>query len=296
MPITPLPSLDRTSTTFRADTDTFFGVQIPQFSVEAEAARQEISDNAAAAVAAAIGTIAASATTTATLAATTGSKTFTVETGKAIVVGATMTFKQNGNAANSFTGAVTAYNSGTGSLTINATSVTGSSTAAAGWQGVITRVAPDTGTMMVRHEVASGGSSDYPNASQMPMNTWSPRTLNTVTANTIAGASLASNQITLPAGVYEVLASAPSGGISGVVRHKLRLRNLTDSTSLIGTSELNNTTSMYTRSVVEARFTITSAKTFALQHYVTNNPSMGGEPVSSGEVEVYSTVLFRKVG
>jgi hypothetical protein len=42
MPITPLPALDRTSATFRTDTDTFFGVQLPAFSVEVEAARLAI--------------------------------------------------------------------------------------------------------------------------------------------------------------------------------------------------------------------------------------------------------------
>ena len=45
MAITALPSLDRTSTTFKADTDTFFGTQLPLFSVQAEAARVEINSN-----------------------------------------------------------------------------------------------------------------------------------------------------------------------------------------------------------------------------------------------------------
>jgi hypothetical protein len=45
MAITALPSLDRTSSTFRTDTDTFFGTQLPVFSTQAEAARVEINAN-----------------------------------------------------------------------------------------------------------------------------------------------------------------------------------------------------------------------------------------------------------
>lgn len=39
MPITPLPALDRTSATFKTDTDVFFGSLLPAFSVELEALR-----------------------------------------------------------------------------------------------------------------------------------------------------------------------------------------------------------------------------------------------------------------
>lgn len=45
MAITPLPSLDRTSGTFRADTDDFFGTKLPTFSVEVETARVDIEDS-----------------------------------------------------------------------------------------------------------------------------------------------------------------------------------------------------------------------------------------------------------
>lgn len=42
MSITPLPPLDRTAPTFRADVDTYFAEKIPQFAVETEAARAQI--------------------------------------------------------------------------------------------------------------------------------------------------------------------------------------------------------------------------------------------------------------
>lgn len=46
MPITPLPSLDRTATTFKEDVDVFFATELPQFSVEAESARDQVNTNA----------------------------------------------------------------------------------------------------------------------------------------------------------------------------------------------------------------------------------------------------------
>jgi hypothetical protein len=47
MSITALPALDRTSAEFRANTDVFFGMQLPAFSTQAEAARVEINANTA---------------------------------------------------------------------------------------------------------------------------------------------------------------------------------------------------------------------------------------------------------
>lgn len=42
MPITPLPTLDRTSATFRTDVDTFFGSQLPAFATEANALQTDV--------------------------------------------------------------------------------------------------------------------------------------------------------------------------------------------------------------------------------------------------------------
>lgn len=64
MTITALPVLNRTDATFKADVDTFFGTELPQFSVEAEAARVEINANTVDALQAVI-----DATTQVTLAA-----------------------------------------------------------------------------------------------------------------------------------------------------------------------------------------------------------------------------------
>lgn len=53
MAIEPLPSIDRTSATFKAELDAFFLTELPAFSVQAEAARVEMNDALAAASASA---------------------------------------------------------------------------------------------------------------------------------------------------------------------------------------------------------------------------------------------------
>jgi len=59
--------------------------------------------------------------------------------------------------------------------------------------------------------------------------TWTTRTLNTVVSNEISGASLSSNQITLPAGKYYFEASAPAYKING---HRIKLYNATDASDI----------------------------------------------------------------
>ena len=96
------------------------------------------------------------------------------------------------------------------------------------------------------------------------------RVLNTVGLNTIVGASLATNQFTLPAGNYRINASAPAFGVNG---HTAFLRNVTDVTTVIvGTAEntSSNTNStvdpIQTRSHIAGKFTIATAKVFDIRH------------------------------
>ena len=69
----------------------------------------------------------------------TGSKTLTIAnyspgfSAASIFVGQILTFYASNNSSNYMTGAVTAFNSGTGSITINAAATSGSGTFAAGW-------------------------------------------------------------------------------------------------------------------------------------------------------------------
>jgi len=85
MPITALPSLDRTSATFKADLDAYFLTSLPAFGTDVEAARLEIVANEASAAASAstATTQAGIATTQAGLATTNGETQVALATAQA---------------------------------------------------------------------------------------------------------------------------------------------------------------------------------------------------------------------
>ncbi len=151
---------------------------------------------------------------------------------------------------------------------------------------------PGSEVLHVRDEKASttqGGAS--------VQTTWTKRTLNTSKTNTISGASLATDQITLPAGTYDVQAWAPHHDAGGV---KLRLRDTTGAATLVvGASEYNDPgdATAHTNHLV-GRFTLSVTSALELQYYQTGVAvaSNGlGIATGSGEVEVYAEVLIRKV-
>lgn len=146
----------------------------------------------------------------------------------------------------------------------------------------------DLGYMHVRDEKASGTAGG---ASSTGSNI---RTLNTVVTNTIAGASLASNQVTLPAGTYRINATVPSYAGS---RHRARLVNVTDSTvALLGESSFNNPTDGYASSVISGRVVITASKAFNITHYVATAVAGNGLGIETSDtfVEVYTSMTIQK--
>ena len=122
------------------------------------------------------------------------------------------------------------------------------------------------------------------------------RVLNTVVTNEITGASLSSNQITLPSGTYYINASCPSFTGS---KTKAILYNTTDSSNaVIGqNAKTDNTLGFATLS---GRFTISAQKVFEVRHYFETSRgtdglgnSVGGE--SGFAPEVYADVQIWKV-
>lgn len=123
------------------------------------------------------------------------------------------------------------------------------------------------------------------------------RDLNTFVRNNGSIATLASSQITLPAGSYYFSWSAPGFRCDG---NRTRLQNVTDAVTVgFGSSEYSSTLiaadTVQTSSVGSAVVTITSTKTFELQHRVfTAKTTNGfGVPVSfpsSTDPEIYSRV------
>jgi len=123
---------------------------------------------------------------------------------------------------------------------------------------------------------------------------WQTRTLNTEVTDEI-GSTLSSNQFTLPAGTYEIEASAPA---YSVTLHQCRLYNITDAAvTLTGTNEVSANGGYATsRSFVFGRFTIAATKTFELQHRCSvTKASDGFGGATSWGTEIYANVIVRKV-
>lgn len=145
--------------------------------------------------------------------------------------------------------------------------------------------------MLLRDEKAAGTGGNAVIGTQT-------RILNTVVVNTIPGASLAGNVITLPAGDYDVDAYAPTGTSA----HRSHLYNVTDAAvAILGTSENSTTTGTndltITGSIVRGRISIAGAKNFELRTWCSENRTNGfGAPVSDGAgAEVFAVVSIRKV-
>ncbi|HSH71532.1 MAG TPA: hypothetical protein VK974_00620 [Methylophilaceae bacterium] len=143
------------------------------------------------------------------------------------------------------------------------------------------------GYMMVRDEKAQGTTGG---AASAGVNT---RTLNTVSSNTIVGASLGSNQITLPAGTYRIDAGAPGYAVD---RAKAYLYNVTDAVITIVGNSSDNTTGIVCDAIIRGRFTIAAPKVFEIRHvFVTStSDSLGTPSNTAGLVEVYTHVQITK--
>ena len=123
------------------------------------------------------------------------------------------------------------------------------------------------------------------------------RVLNTVVTNEITGASLASNQITLPAGTYYCDATAP---VFSVNMHRAFLYNVTDSSvTLLGIPQYATSFSALggNNSVVMGRFTISGEKVFEIRHRTESAKATNGlgNDMNDGRLSIYTTVVIRKV-
>ena len=123
------------------------------------------------------------------------------------------------------------------------------------------------------------------------------RTLNTTLANTISGASLSGNQLTLPAGTYRLNAIAPAVGVSG---HQLSIYNVTDGVTLAYGQ------SMYTASagsensqarIAPVQFTLSATKVLRVDHWTASASTTNGlgRASSSPQGEAYAEVFIEKV-
>ncbi|QJE03038.1 hypothetical protein HH212_26135 [Massilia forsythiae] len=121
------------------------------------------------------------------------------------------------------------------------------------------------------------------------------RALNTVLVNSLSGASLGSYIVTIPAGTYDFEGWATV--YTGSVNFRSFLRNVTSGGSFpaIGSSETNNGSGASLKSFFKGRFTLSASTQFALGLALSANAS-GGQALNNGMVEVYSELIFKKIG
>jgi hypothetical protein len=130
---------------------------------------------------------------------------------------------------------------------------------------------------------------------------WRTRDLQTTQINNITSASLASNQVTLPAGTYFISGNAPAYAI---YRHYTRFQNITDSTTaIVGTIEFTSTgNQVVTRSWIIGQFTIASSKVFEFQHRSSDTKAGDGFGTSEDnqlggvQTNIYANVTIEKIG
>jgi len=138
----------------------------------------------------------------------------------------------------------------------------------------------------VRHVLSSGNA-----AGTFTSGSYQTRPLNTVETNEISGASLSSNQITLPAGTYYFEGFADAYNVD---TNKLKLYNVTDTADvIIGlVSYVSNVDQQ--PAVISGMFTLSSTKTLEVQHRCSTTRSSDGYGFNAtyGDSEVYADFRF----
>ncbi len=120
---------------------------------------------------------------------------------------------------------------------------------------------------------------------------WRIRDLNTVKTNEIVGASLAANQITLPAGTYDIEWSAPGNACD---LHQSKLYDITNTADLIvGTCENVTDTDVNTCSKGRGRIILAGIVVIELQHRCVNDGTFGN--ACNFTTEVYSDIRIQKI-
>ena len=183
-----------------------------------------------------------------------------------------------------------------GSIPTHPTATPGDNTTQSATTAFVTAAVAASGGATQRaqfqYQLASGSNSTETSISAT---TWTQRILNTTVLNTIAGASLASNQVTLPAGTYQVVSVQDmAGNVSGSAT-VARLRNITDATTAINGTPVNTGATIPAAVPLDGVFTLAGAKVMEIDIYA-KALSNGGIAVTSGEPEVYVNIVILKIG
>jgi len=152
-------------------------------------------------------------------------------------------------------------------------------------------IAP-TGGIAIFNETQSSATS----GGTFSSGSWVKRTLNTTVVNTISGASLASSVITLPAGTYEVHASAPAFDVD---RHAMRIQDTTNTTTLVNSNPMfaSATYDISNQCIAMGHFTLAGSADIEVQHRCQTGKAGNGLGVEGnfGENEVYTQITIREL-
>lgn len=247
--------------------------------------------SASASAATAVNAPGTSATSTTSLAIGLGSQAFTLaQTGKAFSLGQWVVIASTAAPdTNWMAGPIASFNSGTGAITVTSKVFGGSGTFTSWTISVTAPVGMANPYFKVSDQKSSGtngGSSVATDITQI-------RPFNTVDANTMSGASLASNVITLPAGTYRYKIRSSFF----IVSAKVFLYNSTDASYVgVGSNAIPWNSGSNADSFISGVMTIASAKNFTLRYYASGAQTGGlGGAINSGQVEIYSEAEFEKV-
>lgn len=161
----------------------------------------------------------------------------------------------------------------------------------------------DPGTSVLSTFVVQDQKSSGTAGGDAATSAWTTAVLNTSVTNTIDGASLASNKITLPAGTY-LIDATKSFTMTKLSRLRFKTADSNDiirygNSAYIGDYDSNSDGRTETGGVLTVKTVVTIAATtdFILQYHVSETPSGGfanhglGSPTSlGGTAEVYATV------
>jgi hypothetical protein len=135
------------------------------------------------------------------------------------------------------------------------------------------------------------------NGGAISSGSWVTRTLNTIIANDLSIASLAANQITLPAGTYQCSIVVPGFAVDN---HQARLFNVSSNTALLygPNSRGASTGSNFSYALVVGLFVLLSSQVVRVEQQVqtTNGTNGLGMAMSFGSTEVYTVVQLWLVG
>lgn len=152
----------------------------------------------------------------------------------------------------------------------------------------------------VRDLKASGTSGDAITASA-----WNALVLNDVALNEIAGASLSSNQVTLPAGRYRARFDVPvyaigSGSNAAAKNYAARLYNVTaaavvvDSISGQTGQRAGDTHSVVSEVSGDGFFTLSVSSVLQIEFYTSNAVDIGDPASIAGRSEIYTTLVIER--